>query len=265
MAAIIQQQLDCPLVADYTGTDVPVTIAFDEANSILVPGPGQFQTFCYIVTQVEVPTGLSHFVLGICPTITEDDLESVTVYINDEQQDVTIGDNVAIFNPPDTDPTTDCSGIKFDFGLTEAGDEMRVCFALKDVYQVGPVEACIKGGQIPPGTGQFVCGPVCGEIETCERTVFQDLTVCVPIRIVPDTLVGPIDVRCCGPAVVSTEPCPTTGPTYCEFFVRQSLCAEVPIRFTALPEDLEPIVTCGTPNQTGCTNPACTTPPPDGL
>lgn len=264
MAAIIQQQLDCPLVADYTGTDVPVTIAFDEVNSILVPGPGQFQTFCYIITQVEEPTALSHFVLGICPTITEADLEAVTVFINGVEQNVIIGENVQIFNPPDTDPETGFPGIKFDFGLLEAGDEMRVCFALTDVYQVGPVEAILKGSDFIE-SGQFVCGPVCGEIETCERTVFQDVTVCVPIRIIPDTLVGPINVRCCGPAVVSTEPCPTTGPTFCEFFVRQSLCAEVPIRFTALPEDLEPIVTCGTPNQTGCTNPACPTPPPDGL
>lgn len=251
MAEMLQQQLDCPLIADYTGTDVPVTIAFDEANSILEPGPGEFQTFCYIVTQVEEPTALSHFVLSICPTIMEDDLESVTVTINGSSQTVVIGDNVEIFNPPNVDPPTGCPGIKFDFGLEEAEDVMNVCFALTSVFDVGPVEACIFGGGTAE-TGQFVCGPVCGEIETCETTVFQNIDICVPIRIIPDTLVGPIDVRCCGPAMVSLEPCPMTGPTFCEFFVRQRLCAEVPIRFTAIPEDLDPIVTCGDPNQEGC-------------
>lgn len=73
MAIKILQE-PCPLVADYTGTDIPVTVALDEENSILNPGPGQLQKFCYIVTQVEEPTALSHWVLGICPDITEEDL-----------------------------------------------------------------------------------------------------------------------------------------------------------------------------------------------
>lgn len=249
---ILQQE--CPLIADYTGTDVPVTIAFDEENSIITPGPGELQRFCYIVTQVEEPIALSHWVLGICPDITEEDLGEVTVTINGEAQEVIIGENVEIFNPPDTDPTTGCSGIKFDFALEEQGDVMTVCFELLQTYQVGSVEVCIKGGgpEIPPGTGEFVCGPVCGIIETCETTVFQNIDVCVPITITPDTIVGPIDVRCCGPAIVSTEPCPMTGPTSCVFYVRQSLCAEVPIRFSAMGDDGDPIVSCGDPNQEGC-------------
>lgn len=253
MTVVIQQELDCPFVADYTETDVPVTIAFDSENSIITPGPGELQTFCYTVTQVEEPTALSHWVLGICPDITEEDLGEVTVTINGEGQTVTIGENVEIFNPPDTDPTTGCSGIKFDFGLEEQGDVMTVCFELLQTYQVGSVEVCITGGGIV-GTGELVCGPICGVIETCETTVFQNIDVCVPITITPDTIVGPIDVRCCGPAIVSNEPCPINGPPSCIFYVRQRLCAEVPIRFSAMGDDGDPVVSCGDPNQEGCVN-----------
>lgn len=248
MPIILQQDLECPLVADFTETDVPVTIAFNGATQ----NDGT-QTFCYTVTQVEEPTALSHFVLGICPEITEEDLVEVTVTINGEEQEVDIGDNVEIFNPPATDPTTGCSGIKFDFGLEEAGDVMVVCFEVMGSFDIGPVEACIKGGDTVE-TDQFVCGPVCGEVETCVTTVFQNIDVCVPITITPDTIVGPINVRCCGPATVSNDPCPIDGPPSCVFYVRQRLCAEVPISFSALGDDGDPVVSCGDPNQEGCTN-----------
>jgi hypothetical protein len=246
MAKVLQQQFDCPLVADFTDTDVPVTIAFNGVTQ-----NNGTQTFCYTVTQVEEPTALSHFVLGICPNITEEDLVSVTVTINGEEQTVIIGDNVEIFNPPDTDPVTDCPGIKFDFGLEEAGDVMVVCFEVMGNFEVGPVEACITGGGFV-GTGRFVCGPVCGEVEICETTVFQTLDVCVPITITPETIVGPINVRCCRPAMVSLTPCPMEGEPNCVFFVRQRLCAEVPIRFSALGEDGPPVVNCDEPNLEEC-------------
>lgn len=230
MEAILQQQLDCPLVADYTETDVPVTIALDEVNSILNPGPGEFQTFCYIVTQVEEPTALSHFVLEICPDITEADLEDVTVFINDVEQDVTIGDNVEIFNPPDTDPTTGVSGLKIDFGLEDAGDVMRVCFSLTDVYLVGPVEAVIKGGQFV-GTGEFVCGPVCGEVPSgCDTTVYQTIDVCVPVTVTASAeIISPISVICCGDVNISDTPCNPEGDTEITFYVRRRVCAIIPI------------------------------------
>ena len=44
MALILQQA--CENTADYTGTDIPVTIELDLENSILTPGPGELQTFC---------------------------------------------------------------------------------------------------------------------------------------------------------------------------------------------------------------------------
>lgn len=247
------QDLNCSLTADYTNTEVPVTIEFDTETSILNPGPGELQKFCYIVTQVSAPKGLSHFVLVICPEITEEDLGEVTVFINGEEQTVEIGENVEIFTPPDTDPTTGCPGLKFDFGLSNTGDVMNVCFELKTIHQIGSIGTCIKGGQFV-GNDQTVCGPICGIIEPCDTTVFQNVDVCVPITITPETITGPINVRCCNAAVVSSEPCPPSGPSSCVFYVRQRLCAEVPISFSATGESGNPIVTCQEPNQTGCTD-----------
>lgn len=219
------QQIICPETADYTDTNVPVTIAFDGVTQ-----NNGTQTFCYIVTQVEEPTGLSHFVLGICPDITEEDIVNVTVTINGEPQEVVIGEDVEIFNPPDTDPTTGCSGIKFDYGLEDAGDVMRVCFEITGNYEVGPVEACIKGGQFV-GTGEFVCGPVCGDVPPqCNTTVYQTIDVCVPVTVTANAeIISPIQVICCRNATVSDTPCNPEGETEITFYVRRRVCAIIPV------------------------------------
>ena len=249
--AIILQQQDCSNIANYADTEIPVTVVRD-----LTPTPGEFQTFCYIVTQVDEPIALSHWVLGICPTITIEDIGEVTVTINGDEQIVIKegeGDNpnVEIFNPPDTDPQTGCPGLKFDFGLEEAGDVMRVCFELLTTYPVGPNNVCLFGGG-ETVTGESVCGPVCDIVEECETTVFQEIGVCVPITVTPFAEVGPIDVTCCGPATVSTTPCPTVGPTSCTFYIRRNICVEVPVSIGATGVSGNTFVTCGVPNQVGC-------------
>lgn len=252
MAIKILQQ-DCPLVADYTDTQIPVTVALDEDNSILNPGPGELQTFCYIVTQVEEPIALSHWLLGICPDITLEDLGEVTVFINGEEQEVILGENIQIRTEENPDPPTGCVGLKFDFGLEEAGDVMTVCFELLTTYQIGPNNVCLSAGG-ETETGLTVCGPICGTIEECETTVFQEIGVCVPITVTPSAIVGAINVTCCGEAEVSdTEDCGTNGPPSCTFYVTQNLCVEVPIRFSAMGEPGQQVVTCGVPNQDGCT------------
>ncbi len=225
MAIKILQE-PCPLVADYTGTDIPVTVALDEENSILNPGPGQLQKFCYIVTQVEEPTALSHWVLGICPDITEEDLGEVTVFINGEEQNVIIGENVQIFTPPDTDPGGACSGLKFDFGLEEQGDVMTVCFELQQTYEVGSNLVCVTAGGETLST-EFVCGPVCNGCE--DTTVFQTIDVCVPVTVTASADVGPVEVICCGNATVSFEPCPFECDTEITFYVRRRVCAIIPV------------------------------------
>jgi len=254
MAIILQQT--CENLADYTDTNIPVTVEFDEDNSIQIPGPGELQTFCYIVTQVGEPTALSHWVLGICPDITIEDIGEVTVTINGEEQTVIKegegeNPNVEIFNPPDTDPPTGCPGLKFDFGLEEAGDVMTVCFELLTTHQIGPNNVCIFGGN-ETETGESVCGPICGIIETCDTTVFHEIGVCVPVTVTPFALVGDINVTCCGPAEVSTEPCPDIVAPSCTFYVRRNICAEVPVRFGATGEPGTPTVTCGDLSLEGC-------------
>jgi len=244
-------QQACESIADYSETQIPVTIALDLENSILTPEPGVLQRFCYIVTQVEEPIGLSYWILGICPTITEDDLGEVTVFINEVEQEVILGDNVEI---TDDDPTTGCAGLKFDFGLEEAGDVMTVCFELTTTRQIGPNIVCIKGGANPEDfeNSLTICGPLCEIPEACNTTIFQNIGICVPVIITPFAEVGPIGVTCCGPTIVSTTPCNTGDHRSCTFYVRQNVCAEVPVRFGATGDNGDTVVTCGAPSQEGC-------------
>jgi len=248
----ILQQQTCENIADYSETQVPVTV---ELVSV-TPGPGDNQTFCYTVTQVDEPIALSHWLLGICPTITLEDIVEVTVTINGVPQTVILDPddpdvNVEIRTIENPDPTTGCVGLKFDFGLEEAGDVMTVCFELTTTYPIGPNVVCIKGGQVTENA-LSVCGPVCGITEVCETTVFQNIGVCVPVTITPFAEVGPIDITCCGTATVSNVPCPIGAPPSCTFYVRQTICAEVPISFSATGDPGDAVVSCGEPNQAGC-------------
>jgi hypothetical protein len=62
---------------------------------------------------------LSHWVLSICPSITLDQITNVEVTIGGVPQTVVIGENVELFIPPNTDPTTGCPGLKFDFEISK--------------------------------------------------------------------------------------------------------------------------------------------------
>lgn len=253
--SIIMQQQTCNEMINYGTVMVNGRIAPFTISSTITILPSGNQQFCYTLTATGTDTStfvdLSHFVFSICPNIMESDLLNVTVVINGVPQTIE-PDDVEVFIPPAVDPPTGCPGLKFDFGLGKTPpNTMTVCYELAEPVEVGPVEVCLFGGGIT-FQGLEICGPVCGEVEICETTVFQNLDVCVPITITPSALVGDIDVRCCGPATVSLEPCPTTGPTACTFFVRQRLCAEVPISFSAIGDDGIARVTCGTPNQEGC-------------
>ena len=145
--------------------------------------------------------GLSHWLLGICPTITLDDIVNISVFIDDEEQTVIPGENVEIRTEENPDPPTGCVGLKFDFGLEE-GQVMTVCFSLLTPHQVGPVNVCINGGQVTE-TGMTICGPICGTIEECDTVVEQEIGICVPVTVTPHVHVGAIDVTCCGEAQVS--------------------------------------------------------------
>lgn len=248
-------QLLCNIEVDYSDTNVPFIVELDVENSVLQPIPGENQRFCYIVTGegTDDPElkDLSHWVLGICDEITEDDIvvESITVVIDDVSQPVIFGENVELIDP---DPTTGCSGLKFDFEVSKLGGVMNVCFELASVYQVGPNPVCLKGGETDTATGLSVCGPSCNGSQHCETFTYQTATVCAPVTVTPKAVPGMTRTICCGDPIVSPENrCPFTGRK-CYFTVSQRVCIEVPITFGAIAEVGEPRIDCEEPSSEGC-------------
>lgn len=152
---------------------LPFVFTLNLEDSVLSPGPGQKQRFCYDVEGVGEDNSefadLSHFLLGICDTITEEDLSDVTVVIDGVPQAVKIGENVEIKTAEHPDNPTGCAGLKFDFPLDKVDGEMEVCFSLNRVFAVGPVNVCVFGGNVT-ATGLSICGPSCGGAEPCDST-----------------------------------------------------------------------------------------------
>lgn len=251
-------QLLCNVQVDYSqepGSVLPFTVALDTATSILNPGPGERQRFCYVVTGVgtDTPTliDLSHWVLGICRDITEEDIvvESITVFIDDVEQTVTFGENVELVSP---DPTTGCSGLKFEFEVNKVGGEMRVCFELYTTYPVGPNPVCLKGGQAS-ACGLSICGPACEGEGACETSTYQTATVCAPVTVTPVATPGRTRTTCCGGPIVNPGlTCPTTN-RQCYFTVSQRVCIEVPISFGATASVGDATISCEDISSEGCT------------
>ncbi|MGI6412116.1 MAG: hypothetical protein ACOXZ5_00315 [Syntrophomonadaceae bacterium] len=180
---------------------------------------------------------LSHWVLSICPSITLDQITNVEVTIGGVPQTVVIGENVELFIPPNTDPTTGCPGLKFDFEISKvqgAQDSVGLfCFELTTPFPVGGVNVCLFGGGLS-ASGLFICGPVCTPpTPSCERKVSQFANVCVPVTIRPFAFAGEATTICCGEPMIGNLPCPGTPGGVCEFTVSQLICIEVPISFGA--------------------------------
>lgn len=255
----IMEQSACSLTVDYstvTGRRIlPFKFELDLLESNLYPGPGEIQRFCYNITGVGEDTrtyaDLSHFVLGICDEITEEQLENVSVIIDGEEQTVIIGDNVEIFNPPATDPQTGCSGLKFDFELDKEDGEMTVCFELNSVYPIGDTEICLYGAR-RTRKGLSICGPVCNEEpvdEVCPAVGYVPISVCSPVTVTPFTNVLPTRTFCCGSPTVmpGTTSCPGVENGSAEFIISQNICVRVPIEIGATSEVGNPIVEAGDP------------------
>lgn len=248
------QQIECELGIDYTDVEgpgdfsLPFAFELDLNASNLTPGPGENQRFCYNITG-EAPIGsgsefrdLSHFVFSICPGITEDQLRNVTVFIDGVEQDVEIGDNVEIFNPPATDPPTGCPGLKFDFGLNKIGGEMTVCYELNEVFPIGPVPVCIFGAS-ETRSGLSICGPICnGEPvdQTCPAEAFIRADVCAPVDITPFVNPGETTTFCCGSPdidIVTPEtPVTCIGTSSIRIIINQEICVRVPVEIGVTPD-----------------------------
>lgn len=261
------QQLSCSLEVDYSTVTVGVILPFqfelDLLASNLEPSPGENQRFCYNITGVGEDNSsfadLSHFVFGICQGITEDQLENISVIIDGQEQTVITGDNVEIFNPPATDPSTGCSGLKFDFGLDKVNGQMTVCFELNVVYPIGDTEICVFGAD-ETKRGLSICGPICnGEPvdETCPAVGFVPISVCSPVTVTPFTNVLPTTTFCCGTPIVApgTTPCLGVENGSVTFTITQNICVRVPIEIGAISEVGNPFVDAGEPTaEDVCTN-----------
>ena len=234
---------------------LPFVFSLNLEDSVLYPSDGEYQKFCYDIVGVGEDTSqyadLSHFLLGICSSITQDDIVSITVSINDDPQTIVWGENVEIKTPENPDTPTGCVGLKFNFPLNKEIGVMKVCISLRTAYQIGPVNICLYGGGVT-ATGLTICGPVCGEDTPCESIFYQTETVCVPVRVTPFAQPGIAQVTCCGEPTIRTGVECTGNQTSCSFTVTQSLCVKIPISFGADIETGTPVVQCGTVSESGC-------------
>ena len=249
----------CSETVDYskvTGNRIlPFLFTLNEADSVLHPEEGEYQKFCYDVTGVgqDAPqyADLSHFLLGICNEITEEDIIAVTVVIDGVPQEVVWGDNVEIKTEEKPDPPTGCVGIKIDFPLDKVDGEMQVCITLAQTYAIGPVNVCVFGGNVT-ATGLAICGPICGSVPSCGSTFYQKETVCVPVTVTPFATSRAANAHCCGnPIITKQNSCPR-GEKTCTFTVTQPLCIEIAIEFGADIDTGEASVICGDVSDEGC-------------
>lgn len=249
----------CNYQVDYstiTGERIlPFVFSLNMDDSILYPSEGEYQTFCYDITAVGQDTSqyadLSHFLFGICNTITRDDIAEISVSVNGEPQTVVWGDNVEIKTAENPDNPTGCTGLKFDFPLDKLTGTMHVCFSLNTPYNIGPMNICLYGGGTT-ATGLSICGPACGGNEPCESVFYQKETVCVPVKVTPFAKPGTAKATCCGDPVVKSGTQCSGSQTYCSFTITQSLCVEIPISFGAVIETGTAVVQCGTVSETKC-------------
>lgn len=249
----------CPYEADYSKVPgdrvLPFIFSLNTEKSVLEPEEGEYQKFCYDVTAVgkDMPlyADLSHFVLGVCRQLGQEDVEEVTVLINGDPQTIVWGENVEFKTEEHPDPPTGCAGLKFDFPLDKVVGFMEVCIVLKTPYEVGPVNVCVYGGGTT-AEGLTVCGPSCRGDGGCESVFYQKETVCVPVKVTPFAQAGTAKAVCCGAPTVNMDgQCPGKR-TYCFFTVTQNLCIEIPISFGADIETGAALVQCGDVSEEGC-------------
>lgn len=245
----------CNLEVDYSlvsGSRIlPFQISLNLTDSVLNPGVGQNQKFCYDIEGVGEDKSnfadLSHFVLGICDEIPEEQIKNITVVINGVAQEVEFGEggNVELRTPEHPDPPTGCPGLKFDFPLDKVSGKMHICFELTVPRVVGGVDTCLFGGGVT-AKGLLICGPTCEQNGNgpCPATGFQKATVCVPITVTPFATVGTPVTTCCGdPIVTPGDTCVRNGGI-CRFTIRQQICVAVPVEFGARALAGTPSVQC---------------------
>lgn len=234
---------------------LPFIVSLNLEKSVLYPEEGAYQKFCYDIKGVGADTSryadLSHFLLGICSDIAQEEIAEITVSINEDPQTVIWGENVEIKTEENPDHPTGCVGLKFDFPLNKQIGFMEVCISLRTVYPVGPVNVCLYGGGTT-AAGLEICGPSCGGNESCESVFYQEETVCVPVKVTPYAKAGTATARCCGEPIVRTGSRCQESQTSCSFTITQKLCVEIPISFGAAIETGAASIQCGEVSEEEC-------------
>lgn len=249
----------CNLQIDYSGMTgerrLPFVISLNLEDSILTPSENEHQKFCYDIVGVgnDQPqdADLNHLLFGICPFIKEEDIVDLSVSINDDPQTILWGENAEIKTAENPDQPTGCVGLKLDFPLNKINGYMKVCFSLRTVYTIGPVNVCLFGGNTT-ATGLTVCGPVCGSSESCESIFYQKESICVPVTITPYATPGTATATCCGTPIIRQGTTCGGEQTSCTFTVTQNLCIEIPISFGAAIETGAASVQCGNVSEEPC-------------
>lgn len=249
-------QLDCNETIDYSTVDTRFSFFIQlEPESVLFPGPGENQKFCYSIIGIGQDTqdfvDISHFVFVICPDITYSQLENVQVSIDGAPQDVNVGPdgNVEIL----TDPPTGCTGLKFDFPVDKVlngeGSRLFLCYELNTVYPVGDTEVCLKGS-VDSVSGLSICGPVCKDI-SCIAMGFQRSNICVPVTVKPFADAGTTTTKCCNLPIIS-DTCSGVLNGSCQFTMTQQICVEVPVEFGATTQVGATSVECVSASNSDC-------------
>lgn len=260
------QQIQCDLEIDYSAIEIndrilPFVIQLDTDSSILEPAPGQNQRFCYHIEGVGEETDefidLSHIVFGICSQLMQSQITNITVVRDGTNETVTFPGNVELRTPDNPDPPTGCPGLKFNFGLDKVTGVMDVCFELTTPLAVGPIQVCLFGGN-RTANQLSICGPICQNlVETCDKTVYLPMTVCVPVTVTPFANVGVPRTFCCGDPVITpgTTSCNGTRNGSCTFTITQEICVEIPVEIGVNAVAGDTFVQCGNATDEDiCTN-----------
>ncbi len=233
--------LACNIMIDYSSVPgsrvLPFEFSLDLNKSVLEPGPGQRQRFCYHVRAMGSDefcyVNLSYFMIGLCEDVCADQLGEITVTRNGMPEMVVLGDNVKLISSDAPDANTGCSGLKFCFPLDKKNGEMDVSFELTRPYRIGAQPVCVYGS----GVSETCCrcaGPCAASTRAARasRTSAPASACRLPLHLRPrrrgDRLVlrRAVLLR----SIAAARPPALSG---CTFLVTQMMCVSVPITFTA--------------------------------
>lgn len=83
--------------------------------------------------------------------------------------------------------------------------------------------------------------------KTCPALGIQNATVCLPVKVSPFAVTGPVKLQCCGEPIVlpSCGHCHGKVNGTCEFTISQKIRVELPVEFGATVNIGETFVECG--------------------